>query len=604
MANDNNPKKKIAVIGVTSVLLVAMVIAVAVRRTSDSGDSGPNASHIYTTERAEFLAQSEAVVKDLCTPSLIKPNCEENLAKSAETTSDPKKLVEDGFQLIVDSLQTAMKNYNALKPASANIPRAKRAFEICDEFINIAIHDLNRSKEELQNFDMSKGEVHIDNLKTWIEGTLTHQEVCCDGFKNTTAELAQKVRQIMKDAGVQTCNGLATINGLAILMSIDPKKLEAADSPAASAPAEAASTAASPTAPTRRLLGGGNSSDDSSSTSSSDFPRWVTPRQRRFLQATPATAKPDIVVALDGSGQFKSVGDAVASIDMDHKGPIVMHVKAGVYDEQVLIPEWVTNLMMIGDGPTKTKITGKKNFKEGTATVDTATFAVNAMGFIAKDMGFENTAGPEGFQALAYRSISDFSVLYNCQFDGYQDTIFAQTYRQFFRDCTISGTIDFIFGVARTIFQNCTIIIRKPMPGQACIITAEGRQDPNGNSSIVIQNSRIIADPAYLTVKATTKAYLGRPWKEYSRTVIMHTEIDGIIDPEGWSRWDKDFGINTLYYAEFENKGPGAVQTGRVTWPGIRHITAAEAEGFTPAKLYLEGDQWIKDAGIPYVPGM
>ncbi|CAN0855698.1 Probable pectinesterase/pectinesterase inhibitor 21 [Linum grandiflorum] len=600
MANDNNQKKKNILIGgcISSILLVAAVVAVTVGVNKNPKET----REIMTTERAEFLAASKLVVQDLCTESLIKPNCEQGLEKSAETTSDPKKLVEDGFQMVVDSLQTAMKNYNALKPTVTDIPRAKRAFEICDEFINIAIKDLKRSQEELQNFDRSNGEIHIDNLKTWIEGTLTHQEVCCDGFKNTTADLAQKVRQIMKDAGIQTCNGLATINGLAILMSIDPKKLEAADSPVASAPAEAASTAASPAAPSRRLLGRGGSSGGNSS--SSELPGWVTPTQRRLLQATPATVKADIVVAQDGSGQFKTVGDAVASIEPDHKGPLVMHVKAGVYDEQVLIPEWAANLMMIGDGPTKTKITGKKNFKEGTATVDTATFGVNAPGFIAKDMGFENTAGPEGLQALAYRSISDFSVLYNCQFDGYQDTIFTQTYRQFFRDCTISGTIDFIFGVARVVFQNCTLVIRKPKPGQSCIVTAEGRQDPNGNSSIVIQNSRIIPDPGFLEVKATTKAHLGRPWKEYSRTVIMHTEIDGIISPEGWLPWDGEFALKTLYYAEFENKGPGAAQAGRVTWPGIKHITAAEAEGFTPGKLYPEGDKWITDTGVPYTAGM
>ncbi|CAN1281209.1 Putative pectinesterase/pectinesterase inhibitor 28 [Linum perenne] len=593
MANDNNQKKKITIIGVSSVLLVAMVISVAVNNRTT-----PPERRMSRMVRLEAVASSKNVVKDLCTPSLIKPNCEENLSKSAETTTNPMKLVGDGFDLIVTSLKTAMTKYNALKPTVTNIPRAKRAFEICDEFINIAIKDLQRSKEELTGFNQSSGAVHLDNLKTWIEGTLTHQEVCCDGFKNTTEDLATKVREIMKDAGVQTCNGLATINGLAVLLEIWPQMMAMDAAAAAGAPMPDA-PAVPAASPTRKLLGGA-----ADSSSSSDFPAWVTPAQRRLLQAAPAAVKPDIVVAIDGSGQFKTIGDAIASIDLEHKGPLVIYVKAGVYDEQVLIPEWISNLMMYGDGPTKTKVTGKKNFKEGTATVDTATFAVNAVGFIAKDMGFENTAGAVGLQALAYRSISDYSVLYNCQFDAYQDTVFTQTYRQFFRDCTISGTIDFLFGVARVVFQNCTIIVRPPLPGQACIVTAEGRQDPNGNSSIVIQNSKIIPDPTFLPVKATTKVYLGRPWKEYSRTVIMHTDLDAIISPEGWSRWDGDFGINTMYYAEFENKGPGAVQTGRVTWPGVKHITAVEAAMFTPSKMYLEGDKWITDTGIPYVAGM
>ncbi|CAI0626750.1 unnamed protein product [Linum tenue] len=227
-----------------------------------------------------------------------------------------------------------------------------------------------------------------------------------------------------------------------------------------------------------------------------------------------------------------------------------------------------------------------------------------APGFIAKNMGFENSAGAVGHQAVAYRSQSDNSVVFNCQFDGYQDTLYPQTYRQFFRDCVITGTIDFIFGVARTVLQNCTMIVRKPMDNQQCIVTAEGRQDPNGDSAIVIMNSHIMGDPAYLPVKDQLKAYLGRPWKEYSRTVIMHTVIDGMIAPEGWLEWQGDLGLKTLYYAEFENTGPGSVQTGRVTWPGVKHIGAADAANFAPGKLYVEGDDWITATSVPYTSGM
>ncbi|CAI0626781.1 unnamed protein product [Linum tenue] len=352
-----------------------------------------------------------------------------------------------------------------------------------------------------------------------------------------------------------------------------------------------------PGAAHRRLLGGGASNKN-------DFPEWVSPTQRKLLQATPSNIKPDIVVAQDGSGQFKTVNEAIKSIGPNYKTPFVIYIKAGVYNEQVIVPNALSGIMFIGDGPTKTKITGNKNYKEGYHTQDTPTVAIMAPGFMAKDMGFENTAGPEGFQAVAFLSQSDYSVYYNCQFDGYQDTLCPLAYRQFYRDCVISGTIDFIFGVARTVIQGGTLVVRKPMDNQQNVVTAEGRQDPNGVSAIVIMNSHITADPAYLPVKNQFPTYLGRPWKNFSRTVIMHTVIDDIITPAGWVPWDARWGLDTLYYAEFENTGPGSNTQGRVTWPGIKHITPQEAEQFTPVKFYAEGDSWIKDANVPYTAGM
>ncbi|CAI0626766.1 unnamed protein product [Linum tenue] len=358
-----------------------------------------------------------------------------------------------------------------------------------------------------------------------------------------------------------------------------------------------------PGAAHRRLLGGGASNKN-------DFPEWVSPTQRKLLQATPSNIKPDIVVAQDGSGQFKTVNEAIKSIGPNYKTPFVIYIKAGVYNvkagvykEHVLIPKYADGIVMIGDGPTKTRVTGSKNFAAGVQTSDTATFAVVAPNFVARNMGFENTAGPEGHQAVAYRSRSDNSVLYNCAFDGYQDTLYAQAYRQFYRDCTITGTIDFVFGTATTVLQNCKLIVRKPLPNQACIVTAEGKKDPNGDSAIVLQGCHITSDPAYFPVRHTNKAYLGRPWKEYSTTIVMNSILDDLIAPEGWLPWVGDFGLNTLFYAEFENKGAGSAQGGRVTWKGIRKLTAAQVETFTPAKLYVEGDDWIRAANVPYVAG-
>ncbi|CAK9138953.1 unnamed protein product [Ilex paraguariensis] len=222
---------------------------------------------------------------------------------------------------------------------------------------------------------------------------------------------------------------------------------------------------------------------------------------------------------------------------------------------------------------------------------------------MAKDIGFENTAGAINQQAVAIRVSADRSIFFNCQMDGYQDTVYAHAYRQFYRDCTISGTIDFIFGDPRAVFQNCKLIIRKPLDNQACMVTAQGREYEPAPTGIVLQNCHITADPEYFTAKMPIKSYLGRPWKMYSRTIIMHSKIDAIIDPEGWSPWQDTWALDTCWYAEFGNIGAGAGRTDRVRWPGIKKITPDEAASFTPSK-FIEGETWVPLTGVAYVPGM
>lgn len=222
---------------------------------------------------------------------------------------------------------------------------------------------------------------------------------------------------------------------------------------------------------------------------------------------------------------------------------------------------------------------------------------------MAKNIGFENTAGPEGHQAVALRVSADYVVFYNCQIDGYQDTLYVHSHRQFYRDCTISGTVDFIFGDAKTVFQNCNIVVRKPMGGQSCMITAQGRTDQRESTGIVIHNCRITGDPTYIPVKAVNKAYLGRPWKEFSRTIIMRTTIENVIDPAGWLPWNGDFALDTLHYAEFENSGPGSNQAQRVKWVGIKKLSSKQVLRFSPAR-FLRGNLWIPKNRVPYTANL
>lgn len=224
-------------------------------------------------------------------------------------------------------------------------------------------------------------------------------------------------------------------------------------------------------------------------------------------------------------------------------------------------------------------------------------------GFIAKDLGFENSAGPEKHQAVAVRVQSDKSIFYNCQMDGFQDTLYCHTKRQFYRDCTITGTIDFIFGDAASIFQNCLIKVRKPLDNQQCIVTASGRKDRREATAIVLHNCTISADPAYLPFHTKNPSYLGRPWKPYSRTIVMQSQIDEFIHPDGWLPWEGDIGLRTCFYAEVDNRGAGATTTNRVTWRGYRRVDYNHVQQFT-VERFIQGNSWLKPTGVPYIPGL
>lgn len=218
-------------------------------------------------------------------------------------------------------------------------------------------------------------------------------------------------------------------------------------------------------------------------------------------------------------------------------------------------------------------------------------------GFMAKAIGIRNTAGPEKHQAVALRVQADRSIFVNCRFEGYQDTLYTQAHRQYYRSCVVVGTIDFIFGDASAILQNCLILVRKPMANQQNIITAQGRIDPHETTGLVLQNCRIKPHPDLVRVKAKVKSYLGRPWKEYSRTIVMESTIGDFIQPDGWLPWKGEKGLKTLYYAEFDNKGPGSKTDARVKWPGYHVINKEEAKKFT-IKPFIQGD-WISDMGAP-----
>ena len=230
--------------------------------------------------------------------------------------------------------------------------------------------------------------------------------------------------------------------------------------------------------------------------------------------------------------------------------------------------------------------------------------AVSGRGFIARDITFQNTAGPEKHQAVALRSDSDLSVFYRCGIFGYQDSLYTHTMRQFFRECTITGTVDFIFGDATAVLQNCQIRAKKGLPTQKNTITAQGRKDPNEPTGFSFQFCNITADSDLVPFVNSTETYLGRPWKTYSRTIFMQSYMSDVIRPQGWLEWNGNFALDTLYYAEYMNSGAGAGVGNRVKWPGYHVLnSSSEASNFTVAQ-FIEGNLWLPSTGVAYTAGL
>ncbi|EYU45537.1 hypothetical protein ABFS82_14G007300 [Erythranthe guttata] len=559
---DDGKKKKILIGGLASVLLVAMVICVTVGVERNSG--GNAAAPSTGGGSGGGISTANKAVHAICSPTDYKETCESSL--SGANTTDPKELIKVAFNAAVNNIGEAIKNSALLKDAAAD-NSTKDALDICNDVLESAIDDLKRAGDKVGAFDATKVDEYVEDLKVWLSAVITYQETCIDAFENTTGDTAEKMKNLLKTARELSSNGLAMVSDVSSIIG----QLQLGNL------GGGATTS-------RRLF----SNDD-----------WIN---RRVLKGRgKAYAKPNAVVAQDGSGQFKTIKEAIDSVPKNNEKTFVIYIKAGVYKEHVEIPKKMNKIVFIGDGPLKTRITGSKSFAGGVKTFQTATVAVNAEEFTAKNIGFENTAGAEGHQAVALRVSGDKAVFYNVAIDGYQDTLYAHNYRQFYSDCSISGTIDFIFGDSLSLFQNCKFIVRKPMDNQACMVTAQGRVDPRSVGAIVIQNGHITAEAAFLATKPAIDAYLGRPWKELSRTIIMQSDIDGFISPDGWSPWMGNFALDTCYYGEYQNRGAGSGLANRVTWKGIKKITPEIAQSWTGGVAF-KGDEWIKAARVPYVP--
>nr|GMD07850.1 probable pectinesterase/pectinesterase inhibitor 58 [Ipomoea batatas] len=532
----------VIVMVVCSVLLLAMVVALTVGFGR------------YEYKERKEVKSSEKAIKSICQPTTYQETCIKSLEKSpASNTTDPKELIQASLHITIHRLRNAMNKSRHLEELHKD-PRSKQALDDCQVLAKRAVKDLKRTFAQFSEFDLSDLDNWLADLKTWLSGSLTYQETCLDGFQGTPGDHKEKMKKLLRTSMQLTSNALAMVTEI------------------------------------------------SSALSELGVQGWVDMGRHRLLMAKRSEIKPNLVVAKDGSGKYMTINEALEDIPRNKNKTFVLYIKEGVYEEHVAFFRKMTHLMIMGDGPTKTKITGSKNYIDGVSTFHTATVAAMGDFFMARDIGFENSAGPEKHQAVALRVGADRSIFYNCQMDGYQDTLYTHTYRQFYRDCIISGTIDFIFGNGAVVLQNCTFMVRKPMENQQCIVTAQGRIDPRQPTGLVLQNCSFEADPEYYPVRSKLKSYLGRPWKEYSRTIIMESFIDDLIQKDGWLPWNGDYALDTLFYTEYNNRGPSSSKGERVKWKGVKELPLNRIERFTAAR-FIQGDVWIKRTRLPYNSG-
>lgn len=273
----------------------------------------------------------------------------------------------------------------------------------------------------------------------------------------------------------------------------------------------------------------------------------------------------DFTVAQDGSGDFTTVQEAINAVpDFRKANRTTILIRKGNYKEKVIIPECKINLSLIGeDGAVITydDYASKLNrFGEEKSTSGSASCYIYAPDFIAENLTFENSAGPVG-QAVACFVSGDRAIFRKCRFLGNQDTLYTYGYptRQYYEDCYIEGTVDFIFGKATAVFNRCDIHSR----GKGYVTAPATPQD--SRYGYVFHDCRLTAADGVENVP------LSRPWRPYAQAVFINCELGKHISPAGWDNWGKASNEQTVNYAEYNSKGPGANPTARA--PYSRQLT-------------------------------
>lgn len=309
--------------------------------------------------------------------------------------------------------------------------------------------------------------------------------------------------------------------------------------------------------------------------------------------------KANAIVAQDGSGDFKTVQSALDAMPHDNAAPYVIYIKPGIYHEKISVAQDQPYVHLAGASADSTILTygdyARMKGPDGQEIGTGKTFSLEIKGhdFQADHLTFENSAAPRSVvaQAVAVAVNADRSVFRHCHFLANQDTLYANSGRQFYQDCLIRGDVDFIFGNAAAVFDHCDI----QSVGKG-YVTAQSRIDPSQPTGYVFYECSLSGTAPAGSVT------LGRPWRDDARVVYLGCALGPQISSLGWHDWGK-LNLNreqTAFYGEYGDttaSGSPLDVSQRVAWS--HQLTAAQAAPFVPATFLKGDDGW--NPGAPAV---
>lgn len=291
----------------------------------------------------------------------------------------------------------------------------------------------------------------------------------------------------------------------------------------------------------------------------------------------------DFVVSKSGDGDFSTVQDAIDAVPHLRKNRTTIYIKNGTYKEKLILPSTKVKVSFIGESLEGCIITNddyasKPNkFGENMGTSGSSGFYIFGNDFTAENITFENSAGEVG-QAVAVRVDGDKVTFKNCRFLGNQDTLYphGRNSRQYYKDCYIEGTVDFIFGWSTAVFENCHIHGKR-----GGYLTAASTEEQSKHGFVFL-NCKVTGDAPEGSI------YLGRPWRPYAQTVFINCSMDKSISPKGWHNWNKKEAEKTTFYAEYNSTGEGGKSANRVAWS--HQLTKEEADLYTIDNIFGDWD--------------
>ena len=291
--------------------------------------------------------------------------------------------------------------------------------------------------------------------------------------------------------------------------------------------------------------------------------------------------KYDIIVDRNGTGHFRNIQQAIDSVRaFNPAGRVTIFIKKGFYKEKLVLPTHVCNVRLLGEDKFETIINYDDHANiNKMGTFRTSTFKIVGNDIIVENLTVENSAAQMG-QAVALHVEGDRVIFKNCRFLGNQDTVYTgrENMRQYFVDCYIEGTTDFIFGPSTAWFENCEIVCKR----NSYITAASTPQQ--------IKYGYIFNRCTIKLNKDVNSEYLGRPWRAYAMTLFMNCNLPKGIKDSGWDNWRNPENEKTARYMEYNNSGEGAQTANRPKW--IKILSKKEAEEYTVENVMKGCDGW------------